>query len=163
MFYCSATLATAKAEALSTLAPDHSKLLTASEWSPSRPLTLLNLFDLPKPPSFWFGDRNDRDRVRFLKAFIESISQPVTHDGREHIDYVPSQIVTEYFRHVYRTEEGKQIDGIMFPSARIKKGRNVVIFASSDDLKPTVERMYSDAIPLLILDSSSVRRLRLRR
>jgi hypothetical protein len=114
-------------------------------------------------PSFWFSYRSDRDRVLFLKAFAESISQPVTHDGREHIDYVPSQIVTEYFRHVYRTDDDKQLDGIIFPSARVRKGKNFVIFASSDDLRPVAEKEFDSTPPILTLDPSSIKRLRIRR
>jgi hypothetical protein len=85
MFYCSETLETAKAEALSTLKDKDSTALTAATWFPSRPLLLLNLCDMPETPSFWFGYRSDRDRVRFLNSFAENISQPVIHDGREYI------------------------------------------------------------------------------
>src|SRR5689334_1893552 len=104
---------------MSTLRDNDSSALTAASWSSSRPLLLLNLCAIRRTPSYWFSPRYERDRVLFLKAFAESISQPVMHDGREHIDYVPSQIVTEYFRHVYRTDEGRQLDGIIFPSARV--------------------------------------------
>ena len=162
MFYCSETLQTAKAEALSTLRDKNSSALTAATWSPSRPLLLLNLCDLRATPSFWFSYRSERDRVLFLKDFTKSISQPVVHDGREHIDYVPSQIVTEYFRHVYRTDDGKQLDGIIFPSARARKGKNLVIFASSDDLRPVSENDFDSTPPILTLDSSSIKRLRIR-
>jgi hypothetical protein len=163
MFYCSETLETAKAEARSTLRDEASTALTAATWSPSRSLLLLNLCDMRETPSFWFSYRSDRDRVRFLRAFAESISQPVTHDGREHIDYVPSQIVTEYFRYVYRTDDGKQLDGIIFPSAHVRKGKNFVIFASSDDLRPVAEKEFDDTPPILTLDPSSIKRLRIRR
>lgn len=162
MFYCSQTLETARAEALSTIRDRDSFALTAARWSPSRPLLLLNLCDIRETPSFWFSNRSDRDRVLFLKAFAGSISQPVVHDGREHIDYVPSQIVTEYFRHVYRADDGKQLDGIIFPSARVRKGQNVVIFASSDDLRPVSEKEFDNTPPILTLDPSSIKRLRIR-
>jgi len=163
MFYCSENLETAKAESISTLRDRDSSALTAASWSPSRPLLLLNLCAIRKTPSFWFSSRSERDRVLFLKAFTDSISQPVIHDGREHIDYVPSQIVTEYFRLVYRTDEGKQLDGIIFPSARVRKGNNFVIFASSDDLTPSSEREFDNTPPILVLDASSIKRLRRRR
>lgn len=163
MFYCSETLETAKAEARSTLRDEASSALTAATWSPSRTLLLLNLSDMRETPSFWFSHRSDRDRVLFLKAFAESISQPVTHDGREHIDYVPSQIVTEYFRHVYRTDDGKQLDGIIFPSARVRKAKNFVIFASSHDLRPVAEKEFDSTPSILTLDPSSIKRLRIRR
>jgi hypothetical protein len=63
----------------------------------------------------------------------------VIHDGREHIDYVRPQIVTEYIRHVNRSDEGKQLEGIVFPRSRFPKGKNLVVFATQEDLKPTSE------------------------
>jgi hypothetical protein len=124
---------------------------------------MLNLCNIPPTPSFWFTPRFDRDRIRFLREFSKSVSQPVIHDGREHIDYVPAQILTEYFQHEYRTRDGKRIDGIMYPSARVPKGRNVVIFASQDELQPTAESRWFLNVPLLALDPASIKRLRVRR
>ena len=161
MFYCSTNLATAKAETLSTMKDRNGFALTAAAWVSTRPLLMLNLCKIPPTPSFWFTERDHRDKIRFLRAFAESISQPVVHDGREHIDYVPTQILTEYFRHEYRIHDGKQIDGIIYPSARVPSGRNVVIFASQDDLTPSAERMFSDEVPVLRYDPASKKSLRI--
>uniref|UniRef100_UPI0013D35F87 RES domain-containing protein n=2 Tax=Pseudomonas TaxID=286 RepID=UPI0013D35F87 len=43
-------------------------------------------------------------------------------------DYVPTQVVTEYFRHVYRTDDDHQIDGIIYPSSKTGN-KAIVIFA----------------------------------
>jgi hypothetical protein len=162
MFYGSTNLATAKTETLSTVTDRRSYAFTAAAWLPTRPLLMLNLCKIPATPSVWFTDRYYRDRIRFLRTFAESISQPVVHDGREHIDYVPTQILTEYFRHEYRRHDGKQIDGIIYPSARVPRGQNAVIFASQDDLIPTEDRMFRDTVPVLKLDAASLKRLRIR-
>lgn len=161
MFYGSADLTTAKTEALSTLGKKRDAALTAAIWNATRPVLLLNLCGIRQTPSFWFSSRSERDRVLFLHEFAASISQPVIHDGREHIEYVPSQIVTEYFRDVYRTHEGSQLDGIFFPSARARGGKNMVIFVSPEDLTPVSERGYGSP-PLLVLNPSSIKRLRKR-
>ena len=44
-------------------------------------------------------------------------------DGREHIDYVPTQVFTEYFRYAFPG----RVDGLMFPSAQ-GPGNNVAVF-----------------------------------
>lgn len=162
MFYCSKDLLTARSEALSTLPDGKPAALTAATWRTSRPILVLNLCDIRATPSVWFSKRSVRDRVLFLQAFAKDISQPVVHDGREHIEYVPSQIVTEYFRRVYNTADGEQLDGIMYPSSRFSKGRNLVIFASPDDLDPVCESLYRKT-PVLALASSTVKRLRIRK
>ena len=160
MFYASTNARTAKAEAAATLEPSKQANMTSATWSPSRNVRLLDLCSIPPIPSFWFTSRHERDKIRFLHAFAESITQPVMHDGREHIEYVPTQILTEYFRHEYRTHDGQRLDGIIYPSTKQRTGKNVVIFANQDDLTPTAERAFSDESPPLTLDTSSIKRLR---
>jgi len=161
MFYASTNAPTAKAEAQASLKLGKKAGMTSASWSPTRDLRILDLCSILPTPSFWFTPRYERDKIRFLKAFTESITQPVVHDGREHIEYVPTQILTEYFRHEYRTLDGHhRIDGIFYPSAQDKRGKNVVIFANQEELTPTAERPYSNDKPLLTLDTGSIKRLR---
>jgi hypothetical protein len=53
-------------------------------------LRLLDLCSIRPTPSFWFTPRDERGKIRFLHAFTESITQPVVHDGREHIESAAS-------------------------------------------------------------------------
>ena len=48
--------------------------------------------------------------------FVKSITAPVAHDGREHIEYVPTQILTEYFRGRVKGEGASRLDGIVYPA-----------------------------------------------
>ena len=63
-------------------------------------MKVLNLVNLPKSPSI-FNPSTDSRRYEtyFLRKFQKAISKPITKDGKEHVDYVPTQIVSEYFRH----------------------------------------------------------------
>jgi hypothetical protein len=97
----------------------------------TRPITSLS-----RLPSIFAQVRYERDHLLFLRQFVESITEPVEHDGREHIDYVASQIVTEYFRHRYRMDKKIALDGIIYPSAQRRCGRSAVIFAAPSDLNP---------------------------
>jgi hypothetical protein len=102
-----------------------------------------------------------RDHLVFLKQFVRSITQPVRHDGREHMEYVPSQIVTEYFRHRYSSDGNARLDGIVYRSAQRKSGRSAVVFASQDDLNPCPDYWtMKDRTTLLTLCPKSMRRLR---
>lgn len=130
-----------------------------------RPLYVLDLTDLPEQPSVFDElQRERREIILFFSGFIESISRPIRKDGREHISYVPSQVVCEYFYQVFRGAEGKQLDGIVYPSAIHPPGRNIVLFPEDEffDVKRRVEficgrileiRTWSDSVRALNLKS----------
>jgi RES domain-containing protein len=91
----------------------------------TRTLRILDLENLPELPSlFDYEKLRNREVLLFLEMFVEEITQPARADGLEHIDYVPSQIVSEYFA----TEFHDELDGLLFPSAVIEGGRNLVVF-----------------------------------
>ena len=52
-----------------------------------------------------------RRALTFLHHVAEQMSQPVARDDRVHVDYVPTQIVTEFLRSRVRWQ-GSRIDGI---------------------------------------------------
>ncbi len=152
VFYAGMDIETAKAETTANLELTERKILTGAMWTNTRILNILDLSKLPPVPSFFAQVRYDRDRLLFLRDFVESITQPVSHDGREHTEYVPTQILTEYFRHRYRLPDHSQLDAIVYPSARRKNGRSVVIFASQEDLSPRPSEWWNKRTPLLVLD-----------
>lgn len=122
-----------------------------------RPLRLLDLSILPAIPGI-FSEEPYRRRLllSFLHYFTNEIMQPVARDDRVHTEYVPSQVVTEFFRD-YPFESGR-LDGIMYGSvAAPKQGkRNVVLFL--DNLEPE-RSTYSPRveIPLRFLRAQTVR------
>lgn len=59
---------------------------------------------------------------------MKQISEPVSKNGQEHIDYVASQIVSEFFAKEFRTEDGERIDGLTYPSSIRPGGANVILF-----------------------------------
>jgi hypothetical protein len=81
---------------------------------------------------FAAGTRREKAAIGFLHEFVEDATLPIDRDGREHIEYVPTQIVTEYFRHrfLYEYEPGKksQVYGILYPSSKAEDGINAVLF-----------------------------------
>jgi RES domain-containing protein len=105
-----------------------------AEFDVVKDLRLLNLTSLPDMPSiFDVENQGMRQAIQFLGGFIKDITKPVRKDGREHVSYVPSQVVSEYFNQVFVTSEGKVIDGIMYPSAVQPGGKNVVLFPPRED------------------------------
>ena len=93
-------------------------------------LVLLDLTRLPEPPSVFDMDEYDRYQgTLFLQDFVEQISRTVAKDGMEHIEYVPSQVVCEYFAQLFtRRHRSRRVDGIAYRSAVVPGGQNVVLF-----------------------------------
>lgn len=95
-----------------------------------RPLRLLDLTALPFAPSIFCDDDTYSSRMPliFIRRFVENAMKPITRDGREHIDYVPTQVVSEYFRYLFRAKDGEQLDGIAYPSSKVKGGVCFTLF-----------------------------------
>lgn len=131
MFYGAFDLDTAIQETYLTC-PDKKKAI----WGIFHPTKELLLIDLPEyssiPSLFDEYKRENRSYLKFLNNFIQDFIQPITRDKFAHIEYVPTQIVTEYFRYIFKTLEGKPVDGIIYPSSKNKGKKAVVIFATSD-------------------------------
>ncbi len=112
---------------------NNNKKATVGKFVLVKPINVLDLTDLKDMPSIF--DKNKRDNrsaIKFFKSFVDDISQPITKDGQEHIDYVPSQIVSEYLRYNYTCKRGNQIEGILYPSSKDNKQKSCVLFINNE-------------------------------
>jgi hypothetical protein len=134
VFYGAFEMATAVAEARVSMPPEREWVLTGAAWQCTRPLQVLDLSELPPVPSIFEASREWRGAILFLREFVKSISAPVVHDGGEHVEYVPTQVLTEYFRKEVSAPDGSPLDGIVYPSARRRGGRSLVVFRSREEL-----------------------------
>jgi RES domain len=101
---------------------------------------VLDLTNLPRCPTFYTPDlSNTNASLGFLHRFVADAIQPIERDESEHIEYVPTQIVTEFFRYVFTFRGGgdgqdeNSIMGILYPSCRRRGGINCVLFLKPED------------------------------
>ena len=109
---------------------------TIASFDLKRSLLLLNLGriqDMKLPSIFNETDRGKRSALIFLKKFAEDIARPI--DDFPNIEYIPTQIVTEYFRHVFLTKDNKKLDGIVYSSAKNPTGKCVALFMTPEQFK----------------------------
>ena len=94
------------------------EVVTLGHFRATRDLRLIELRALPEVPSI-FSEirRNLRPGVSFLRSFVKDLAKPIEKDGREHIEYVPTQIVTEYLRYRFHDQKGFSVDGLIYPSS----------------------------------------------
>ena len=146
------------------------KYITVASWKTLRKMKLMDLTNLPQIPSLFDTDKDNlRPPIIFLHSFLRNFAKPVPKDGREHIEYVPTQIVTEYFRHIFRDEQGKPIQGIIYSSC-FKPGFPIVCileFVSEDCIQDNLTRTAPEKPwldvrkPWLSLVSSSIKKVKL--
>ena len=132
MFYGAADKKTAIAETYDWSANERKDLVLA-QFATAREMSVLDLRRVLEMPSI-FDERHRhlRPGIQFLTRFIADFVRPIVKDGREHIEYVPTQIVTEYFRHVYPAGEGGPVQGVLYNSAQDADGECCVLFFETD-------------------------------
>ncbi|MDH4081302.1 MAG: HEPN-associated N-terminal domain-containing protein [Nitrospira sp.] len=133
MFYGAMNEVTAIAETYLPKA-ERKAVATVATFKTAHDMDMLDLTNLPTMPSAFDEDsRHLRPAIGFLEDFVEELTRPITKDGREHIEYVPTQIVTEYFRHVFKTPSGKPVRGILYHSSHIDEGICCVLFLENEN------------------------------
>jgi hypothetical protein len=145
MFYGAFDLNTAIREIFE---PDNAegKKVAVGEFTALRNLRVVDLSkSLPVPSLFDPKLQKLRNYYRFMNNFIDDFTKPIERSDRAHAEYVPTQVVTEYFRHVYRTDDGAQIDGIIYPSSKTGQ-KAIVIFADSAACIDAQEKQGSGAL-----------------
>tara|TARA_R100000322_G_scaffold153388_3_gene111641 strand:+ start:9531 stop:9953 length:423 start_codon:yes stop_codon:yes gene_type:complete len=74
-----------------------------------------------------------------MQNFMREISQPVS-PADEYLDYIPTQAVAEYFRYHHEFKKGDgvaRIEAIIYQSAQIDGGRNIVLLGDAAEVRPT--------------------------
>lgn len=126
MFYGAFDKETAISESIKSA---DEKVLVIGEFKTIRELTVVDLTALPTDVSIWM---DKWEGIAFLKSFHKDITQPLLKDAKKAIEYVPSQIFTEYLRWMFTDKQGRYIDGLIFESCKTKKA-NVVLFCNNED------------------------------
>lgn len=93
-----------------------------------RPLNVIDLTQIP-PNSFWMDGWQEN---RFLHKFNTEITKPLNPDDSNHLQYVPTQVITEYFRYMFVNNKGQHIDGIIYGSSKSNE-RNIVLFCNQKE------------------------------
>ena len=97
------------------------------------PITILDLASELTEPDYFEMDSDELQGLRFLRSFSEAIAAPVLRDDRNHVEYVPTQIVAEYFRTVY-PRRGVRVHGIRWRSSHGERRQSYVLYATRADL-----------------------------
>lgn len=130
--------------------PSLTKKAVVGNFHPCRTLYLIDLSQEFKIPTLFDKDQTFRFEKRFLYDFIKDFTKPIERADSAHIEYVPTQIVTEYFRHVLSKDSSMKIDGVIYPSSKNKKHKAVVIFADNEQcVEKEIKSRYTEDLLFL--------------
>lgn len=93
---------------------------------------VVDLTEVPNVPSIF--EDGPRESLLFLNRFVADVSEPFTPDSEPHVEYTPTQVVSEYLRHRFRDKDGRGVRGILYPSAKVNGMKNLALFISSDEV-----------------------------
>lgn len=116
------------------------------------PTVALRVLDLTKlklikfPSLFDEAKRKLRSPLIFLRSFASDISKPVKRSKK--VGYLPTQVFTEYLRHVYKSIDDNKIDGIIYESSKISGRKCCVLFfdnnGCTDSKKEKTKKLWMD-------------------
>ena len=124
-------------------------------WKTLRPAALLDLTDIPAIPGLFeydpeCGQYASGRALTFLHHVAEQISQPVARDDRVHIEYVPTQVVTEFLRSRVRWQRAG-LDGIKYNSSAHPGHAAYAFFVNQDHVLTDLRDDMSEETPWLEL------------
>ncbi|WP_348812447.1 HEPN-associated N-terminal domain-containing protein [Flavobacterium maritimum] len=104
-----------------------SKYVTIAELELEEDRYVIDFCKLPNVPSI-FGKIKNYYLIYLIHDLVRDFTKDIAKDGKEHIEYVPTQVVTEFFRFSFNKNRKNKIDGIIYPSSKNKKNKTSVFF-----------------------------------
>ncbi len=132
MFYGALKEETAIIEVLDINKPDY--YITTARFSNLKTLKLIDFTLLKWISIFDVENEKKRETYVLLYQFLEDLTKPISNDGSQHIDYIPTQVVTEYLKNSLYSELNTEIHGLIYPSTKRKGHENVVLFFNSQNI-----------------------------
>jgi hypothetical protein len=131
LFYGALDPATAATEARDAN-PD-AEASTMGTFGLRRSARVVDLSTPPEVPSLYDPERRHlRPGLIFMRHFVSEIAKPFVRDDRIHIEYVPTQVVTEWLRTRFDPGHGEPLAGVLYGSSRNPGGVNVSLFIDND-------------------------------
>lgn len=115
--------------------PEVPRFYAIGRFETLRPLRLLDLTHVKQPSIFNDGEFDDYHWLVFLQDFLADFTKPLKRDDSIHIEYVPTQVVTEYLRDTKLVAD-VPVDGIKYISARRRGGICYVLFMDRYSVEP---------------------------
>lgn len=153
MFYGALDVDTCKAEVIDPTWKGSA--LTIGEFTNLKEFNLIDFTDIGEVPSlFDKQNRHKRSIMGFIKSFVADLSIPVKPDDTVHIEYVPTQVVTEYLKLKFQKEHN--VHGILYKSVKNNGGLCAVLFTNNEHMLGLEEISRASENHILALVEESI-------
>jgi len=136
MFYGALDVKTANEETAPTEEDKESKpYVHIAEFVANRALFLVDFIKIQNSfISIYENKKEQRAQLRLLENLVRKFSKRLDDTANEHLEYLPTQIITEYFRYCFKHHK-KPVDGIIYKSSvgvNGAGGKCVVLFVENN-------------------------------
>ena len=104
------------------------------EFVTKKDLRVLDLTKIPGP-SFWMDNWQEN---QFLHSFNREITKKLDPDDKNLLQYIPTQVFTEFLRYLFVDSNGKKLDGMIYGSSKTRE-KNIVLFCNQRESRAMVE------------------------
>ena len=132
------------------------RFYSVAEFELLEDILVVDLTRVPQVPSIF--EKKPRESILFLRDFKKDVSRPITPDQKVHVEYTPTQVVSEYLRHRFLTSSGKAVSGVLYESSKVKRGTNAALFFESEQVEGVPTDRNKPQRPVLKLLSVKERR-----
>ena len=164
MTYLAEDTGTALAETVPNDGTKVGATFAVAEFATTTDLLVVDLSAEPGVPSIFDVEHApERNALIFLRKFVVEMAKPIERDDRVHVEYVPTQAVTEYLRTGLQLRD-LDVHGLRYKSAQgggvcvvLFGGRELLHLSPSDRAKlvPREQRAPSNRACLHLLGRSS--------
>lgn len=130
MFYASFCKETAAEECVG--GKDQNLLI--GEFVTKNTLKILDLTRIPGP-SFWMDNWQEN---QFLHSFNREVTKKLDKNDKNLLQYIPTQVFTEFLRYMFTDKDGRRLDGMVYGSSKTRE-QNVVLFCNQQKSREYVD------------------------
>jgi HEPN/RES N-terminal domain 1/RES domain len=137
MTYVAEDQPTALAETVPSNKSFRRRRYAVGAFTTTKELLVLDLSAVSGVPSlFDLGAAPKRSAIMFLHHFVAELAKPIARSDRAHVDYIPTQVVTEYLR-TSPALRALGLVGLRYRSTRRRGGTCLVLFGGRELLELT--------------------------
>lgn len=111
--------------------------LLIGEFTTKKDLRILDLTRIPGP-SFWMDDWQEN---QFLHSFNREVTKRLNPQDTNLLQYIPTQVFTEFLRYMFTDAKGNKLDGMIYGSSKTRE-KNIVLFCNHKQSRDFVELKF---------------------
>ncbi len=131
---------------IAEIRPSVNQIVVVGEFELMRDINVFDTTKFKSPPTYKYFQQDAAEKRKlhlFMQTFMREISKP-TQSGDEHLDYIPTQVIAEYFTNKFTSVDKGKIEGIIYNSAQMNGGTNIALLGDAAYSPQNIIDEYND-------------------